>query len=181
MNPDARKALAAAMSRLGSENGKLSLEQFVCVLRHFTASGDGDCSSRSNSNSTTGFTSSSSSTGTAFLICKFFDRDGDGFISADDIFSSQALILQRSKLWLRFVFRVYQEAVWYPGRQLNQLNWLSSKGGGKTKAGSGVLGSEGISGCGVAGLDDVVAPPAVISSRYLYVLLKHLTSLLLLL
>ena len=32
---------------------------------------------------------------------RFMDRDGDGFISADDIFTSQALVAQRSDVFLR--------------------------------------------------------------------------------
>lgn len=58
----------------------------------------------------------------ALILCNFVDRDQDGLISAEDIFTTQALILQRSESFLRVVFRMYVESVWYPGRQLNMLN-----------------------------------------------------------
>ena len=35
------------------------------------------------------------------LLCKFIDRDQDGYISVDDIFNAQALIMQRSELYLK--------------------------------------------------------------------------------
>lgn len=74
----------------------------------------------------------------ALILCRFVDRDGDGFISAEDVFTSQALILQRSKEFLRVVFRLYVESVWYPGRQLNIINLqLQANRGLGAKAGSG--------------------------------------------
>lgn len=68
------------------------------------------------------------------LISRFIDRldsisialtlcsDGDGLISPEDLFLAEARILQRSPQFLRAIFRVYTEAVWYPGRQLNHLS-----------------------------------------------------------
>jgi hypothetical protein len=40
---------------------------------------------------------------TKFFLCttRFVDRDGDGFISADDIFALQAMLMQRSEIFLR--------------------------------------------------------------------------------
>lgn len=35
------------------------------------------------------------------LLCRFVDRDGDGMISADDIFTTHALITQKSAVWTR--------------------------------------------------------------------------------
>lgn len=57
-------------------------------------------------------------------LCRFLDRDGDGFISADDILGAQALVLQRSDQFMRIVFRIYIESLWYPGRQLNLVNHI---------------------------------------------------------
>lgn len=48
--------------------------------------------------------------------------DGDGLISPEDLFLAEARILQRSPQFLRAIFRVYTEAVWYPGRQLNHIS-----------------------------------------------------------
>ena len=50
------------------------------------------------------------------LICRFVDRDGDGLISTEDLFTTQALIAQRSHSFLRLAFRVYVESIWYPGQ-----------------------------------------------------------------
>lgn len=35
------------------------------------------------------------------LCFRFVDRDGDGYISADDIFAVQAMLMQRSEIFLR--------------------------------------------------------------------------------
>jgi hypothetical protein len=32
---------------------------------------------------------------------RFADRDGDGYISADDIFAVQAMLMQRSEIFLK--------------------------------------------------------------------------------
>ena len=87
MNSDTRAVLTGVFKNLGSDGGKLSIEQFSIVLKHFGLL-DG--------------ASSSSSFGLSdMLICRFVDRDGDGMISVDDIFSTQALILQRSEVFVR--------------------------------------------------------------------------------
>ena len=52
-------------------------------------------------------------------ICRFADRDGDGCISIDDLLATQAMITQRSEVFLRAIFKTYQDVIWYPGRQLN--------------------------------------------------------------
>ena len=159
MNPDARKALNSIFHKLGSsDEGKLTLEQFTSVLRHF---GVGSSSIADNNSAVQWIELS------GLLISKFIDRDGDGLISADDIFTAQALIIQRSEIFIRFVFRIYQEAIWYPGRQLNQLNWLSSSNS-NTKSSLATPRSKGVIGdfrSGGTGLDDVVEPPKFITSK----------------
>lgn len=91
----------------GEDNGgKLTIEQFTQVLTHFGYGGkDGLVGG-----------------GGIMLICRFIDSDGDGLISPEDLFLAEARILQRSPQFLRAIFRVYTEAVWYPGRQLNHLS-----------------------------------------------------------
>jgi serine/threonine protein kinase len=149
-NPEIKGALAATISALGDDQGRLSLEQFMYILKHFTfvntggaapkLDGDGsedgsDTPNASNGAQTPGSTTTphkgtNPATGLALmLLCKFVDRDGDGMISPEDIFTTQALILQRSEVFLRVIFRLYCEAVWYPGRQLNfhQLQKSMSK------------------------------------------------------
>ena len=39
LNPDTRNALAEAFTDVGSSNGKLSIEQFIVVMKHFSLSG----------------------------------------------------------------------------------------------------------------------------------------------
>jgi hypothetical protein len=58
------------------------------------------------------------------VFARFIDRDGDGFISMDDVLAVQAMVLQRSREFIKVIFRVYVEAVWYPGRQVNLVNHL---------------------------------------------------------
>ncbi len=38
---------------------------------------------------------------TSVLMGRFADRDGDGYISADDIFAVQAMLMQRSEIFLK--------------------------------------------------------------------------------
>ena len=99
MNSDTRAVLTGVFKNLGSDGGKLSIEQFSIVLKHFGLL-DG--------------ASSSSSFGLSdMLICRFVDRDGDGMISVDDIFSTQALILQRSEVFVRAIFRPLTHSLTY--------------------------------------------------------------------
>lgn len=57
---------------------------------------------------------------------RFLDRDGDGFITLDDISTVQALMMQRSHHFVKMIFRLYSEVLWYPGRQLNIMNMLNT-------------------------------------------------------
>lgn len=77
-----------------------------------------------------------------WMLCCVVVSDGDGLISAEDLFLAevrqsgrqdvclrsnsccvdQARIMQRSPQFLRAIFRVYTESVWYPGRQLNHMS-----------------------------------------------------------
>eukprot|EP01031_Cornospumella_fuschlensis_P025003 gene25003-30203_t len=67
------------------------------------------------------------------LFAHFVDRDGDGYVTLDDIVNAQAMILQRSEPFLKLVFRIYIESVWYPGRHINFLNFTTKKGGGRER------------------------------------------------
>ena len=44
---------------------------------------------------------------------RFVDRDGDGYISADDIFAVQALLMQRSEVFLRVGMPMYSHVLGY--------------------------------------------------------------------
>ena len=50
---------------------------------------------------------------------------------------AQARILQRSPQFLKAIFRVYTESVWYPGRQLNHMSMQRGPGAGKSAVRSG--------------------------------------------
>ena len=47
------------------------------------------------------------------MLCQFLDRDKDGFISAEDIFQTHAMVVSRSDEFLRAIFRFYTERTWY--------------------------------------------------------------------
>jgi hypothetical protein len=55
-------------------------------------------------------------------MCSFIDSDSDGIIAPEDILMAEARIRQRNPDFLKIIFRVYVDAVWYPGRNLNQAN-----------------------------------------------------------
>jgi hypothetical protein len=46
------------------------------------------------------------------ILCAFIDRDQDGLISIEDLFTTQALVLQKSAVFVKVIFRLYSEAVW---------------------------------------------------------------------
>ena len=120
-NQDIRNTISKVISSI-CEDGKISIEQFLCVLKHFGVAAE----SKSGGGHLIGL-----------FICRFIDRDGDGYITPDDLFSTQALIIQRSKHFLKCVFRIYLEAKWYPGRQLNFANYYRSpnkKGASETSS-----------------------------------------------
>ena len=136
LNPYVRSALVGAITR-GCEGGLMTIEQFLSVLKSLgIASGL-----------------------PGMFLCRFVDRDGDGFISADDLFTTQALVMQRSEVFLRIVFRVYSESIWYPGRQLNLVRYYQQQTTPKkASAGNKVLDE--------APPADVVEPPKFITPRH---------------
>lgn len=138
LSPYVKNALCGAIRR-GCENGRMTIEQFLSVLKKLgIASGL-----------------------PGMFLCRFIDRDGDGFISADDLFTTQALVMQRSETFLRVVFRVYSESIWYPGRQLNLVNYYQQQSTPKKKSISG-----GTRILDDATLDDVIEPPKFITARH---------------
>ena len=82
LNSDFRAALTGALSRLDEiEDGKLTIEQFAAILTQLIGI--------------------STISLTTVLMGRFVDRDGDGYISADDIFAVQAMLMQKSEVFLR--------------------------------------------------------------------------------
>ena len=147
-NPDIRQALTSVIDRVCTD-GKMPVEHFICVLRHF-GMGPGPISGPVSNLP-------------GMFLCRFIDRDCDGFISADDLFTTQALIMQKNELFLRAVFRMYTEAIWYPGRQLNLASYHRSPRKSQSKPLSGrtaVLDSDDSMN------SDVVEPPKFITARH---------------
>lgn len=110
LSGELKQAIVAVVGAVGENNGKLSIEQFLGILRHL-----GYIPRQSLANGVNL---------APLIACKFIDRDGDGYISPDDLFTTHAQVFQRSEAFLRMVFRVYIETVWYPGRQINLISWM---------------------------------------------------------
>eukprot|EP01039_Chlorochromonas_danica_P000439 gene439-473_t len=111
LDPEFRSALSKAWNSVAEEQGgRLTIEQMIALIRY--------------SYSSQPVSPNSNVLLVPLLMCRFFDRDGDGYIDADDLFAAQALIIQRAESFLKIVFRIYTEAVWYPGRQLNLMHIL---------------------------------------------------------
>ena len=143
LNPYVRSALSGAIRRC-CEDGKITVDQFLSVLKKLGIAAGLP----------------------GMFLCRFVDRDGDGFISADDLFTTQALVIQRSEVFLRVVFRVYCESVWYPGRQLNLVHYYQQQTNRastpkKSQAASG--GHRILDECSPS---DVIEPPRFITSRH---------------
>jgi len=131
-----RTALSRAIEHIDEKYnsscpGKFTIEQFLLLLKHFAFNNasSSSYSEHSHGESGQGHKGQNMTLQNSFgglLFCKFIDRDQDGYISVDDIFNAQALIMQRSELYLKTIFRLYVESVWYPGRQLNVMNLVNS-------------------------------------------------------
>jgi serine/threonine protein kinase len=110
LNSDFRKGFSAAIKEISDNDcGKISVEKFMSMLKLIHLN-----STPNNNNTNMGAVAFG-----PLIISKFIDRDNDGYITADEIFAAQALILQKSEVFLKIVFRIYAESIWYPGRQLN--------------------------------------------------------------
>ena len=153
LNSDLRGALSAAFSNLTQDDaGKLSIEQFLSIVKYlYSLTSQG-------ANAMLG----------PLIMAKFLDRDNDGFITADDIFAAQALVIQRSESFLKVIFRIYTEALWYPGRQLNLMSMLQtpSKTPGGNQDPSSTPGGVKVINNDQACLVSVVEPPKFITQRH---------------
>jgi serine/threonine protein kinase len=162
LSPDFREGFSAAIRNFSDDDsGRLSIEQFMSLLKYVHTNSTGI---------------STNNQGLAPLIIgKFIDRDNDGYITPDDIFAAQALIMQRSEIFLKVVFRIYAESIWYPGRQLNLRSLMSQanmKGnndnvGSMTPGGSKVLTNDNM-------LPSVVEPPKFITARHIAAVFEKL-------
>lgn len=110
-----RRALTVAIfHHFGANTDKFTIEQFIHVQRQL-----GILSPLFKSNST------EISIGDIVLV-KMMDQDHDGYLSLQDILTAQILISRRDDTFLHAVFRYYCEAIWYPGKKLNEHHVMKS-------------------------------------------------------
>jgi serine/threonine protein kinase len=139
---ETKAALGRAILSTFGSNRRLSLEQFLKVRRYFgyqplqcNSDITSSVASPSKGSAMTGGSSAKES-GTSsilgdannfvnlgdLLMVRMVDRDGDGYITVEDILTLQILLMQKHDQFLQAVFRIYAEAVWYPGKHLNMLH-----------------------------------------------------------
>ena len=107
------------------------------------------------------------------LMSRFLDSNRDGYITVEDLFLAEAKILKRSCDFVKIVFRVYSEALWYPGQKMNHMQMARGMGllGGdaspKDRQSVGEQGTNILSGgeTGSASKADVFEPPKFITGK----------------
>ena len=174
MTLEVRDALMQAFMSIGGDenDGKLTVEQFCQLLSHFGYGGEGGVSN----------------SGALLLICRFIDRynnvvtymfigryltflncysDGDGLISSEDLFLAEARIMQRSPQFLRAIFRIYTESLWYPGRQLNKLSIKNTMSSSSRHTKSAIIENE-------ENNSDFVEPPKYITTKHVAAIFERM-------
>ena len=138
VNPESRKALSKAiLSVFGTDGSKLSYEQILQVRKYFGLAASS--STTTSAEQMLEITASPSAKGSSkkdhgtnkdlsfvnigdMLLVRMLDRNNDGFITSEDIVTMQVLIMQKHEQVLQAIFRVYVEAVWYPGKNINMIH-----------------------------------------------------------
>eukprot|EP01039_Chlorochromonas_danica_P008334 gene8337-9187_t len=109
---EVRSALARTLFHLfGDPQGRMTVEQLVGMRTRL------------------GITPSHLAGGTNLgdlLLIHRLDRDGDGLISAQDILNAQSIVFQQSDQLLQSIFRIYAEAIWYPGKRINYYHAMQT-------------------------------------------------------
>lgn len=110
------KALAAIIRNFGGDSkGRISIAQFALLHQQLSQNrmmkNAPSSVRRANAFGPWGYG--------GINMLKFVDRDRDGFITPEDIFTAHAMIMQRSEEFLRALFGVYVDAVFYPGCKAN--------------------------------------------------------------
>lgn len=163
LDPEFRSALSKAWTNIADDQGgKITFEQMIALIRY--------ASSLQNA--------PSSALLVPLLMCRFIDRDSDGLIGADDLFAAQAMILQRAEAFIRLIFRVYTESVWYPGRQLNLMHLMQNTNiKGQASSTASPAPNNNILAKADAAVDSatyVVEPPKYITARHLATVFEKL-------
>jgi hypothetical protein len=125
-NKDLRGALGSAIFKFfGSDKNRLTIEEFLSVRRYFgMIPGVGTAAANAAMNTPANNALNSSMNIGEILCIKLMDRDNDGYISVEDISSMQVAMTQKNEQYLQALFRVYTEALWYPGRNINYINTI---------------------------------------------------------
>jgi len=113
------------------------------------------------------------------VFSRFLDKDRDGIITIDDISTMQAMILQKSDVFVRLIFRMYSEALWYPGKQINIMKIQgssgvlpSSPGNQQSTGGNLTLANDRSQSAGLP--QDFVEPPKFITDRHVAAVFEKL-------
>jgi serine/threonine protein kinase len=101
-------ALARVIFHYFGTDGILSIEQFLTLRRHFGFQSLSALSSPGN------FLNAGD-----IVLIQMIDRDGDGSISLEDLMSAYVGVSQLQEPYLRIIFRMYTESLWYFGQKLN--------------------------------------------------------------
>lgn len=187
VSKDTKAALGRAIFSVFGFNRKLSLEQFLRVRKFFgyqPLQGTGDVApsvgsptksavAASSGSSKEGNSSNLMSDANSFvnlgdlLMVRMIDRDGDGYITAEDILTLQILSMQKHDSFLQVIFRIYAEAVWYPGKHLNMLHAMQQMSNVNTD-GSNVGIGAGTNNVPFHGDDklNVIEPPRFITAKH---------------
>lgn len=104
------RSLSCVFRTFGDPQHRISLAQFMVVIRHFGLLPK----AAESETSSLGLVS--------LLLCRFLDRDRDGLVSAEDVMALQYAVQHKQQHLLRLVFRIYSEALWYPGKIANRYH-----------------------------------------------------------
>jgi serine/threonine protein kinase len=108
IDKEIRQALARVIFRYFGTNGTLSIDQFLTLRKHFGFQSLSALSSPGN------FLNAGD-----IVLIQMIDRDGDGSISLEDLMSAFVGVNQLQEPYLRIIFRMYTESLWYFGQHLN--------------------------------------------------------------
>ena len=155
MSSDMKDSIISMFQELGAgDDNRISCEEFCQIFQGIQKKED-----KHGSNALI-----------TFLMSKFIDTDRDGYITLEDIFLAEAKVLQRSSDFVKTIFRVFSEALWYPGQKMNHLQiarglgvFNNGGGGEKESAERQSAGGEILSAGSNSTVADVFEPPKFIT------------------
>eukprot|EP01040_Poterioochromonas_malhamensis_P000193 gene193-201_t len=115
-----RHAISSAIfGSICESKDKIAIEEFSIIRKKFLSSFANAPSPTSVAGSNTNQINFNVG---EILLANLMDRDHDGFITIEDIYNFQVHLMRKNEVYLQAVFRLYLEALWYPGKNLNYLN-----------------------------------------------------------